>query len=171
MFLFCLDLFPLKSHIQHLLMILYLDIESSFGLELLHVYHCKVLADQFIQVSRISENNLKSREILESWNSFGWKRYLKVICSTTPCHRKGHLALDQSLLQHDFGHCQWLGIHDSGNLFHCLTTLTMKSLFLRSNLNLFSFKIIIPCPAKPGPGIKSPSILRFFVTKLLDPVT
>lgn len=59
---------------------------------------------------------------------------------TIPCNGQGHLSLDQVAQSPTHPSLQHFWVWDChtfpGNLFHCLTTLTVKNFFLIPNLNL-----------------------------------
>ena len=66
-----------------------------------------------------------------------------------PCSEQGHLQLHQaaqSPVQPDLQCLKgWASTTSLGNLFQCLTTLSVKNLFLISNLNLpFQLETISP---------------------------
>ena len=76
-------------------------------------------------------------------------RDLKDHLVPTPCHGQRHLPLDQgaqSPIQPGLEHCQGWGTHScSGQPVQRLTSLTVKSFFLISNLNLPSFSLDGDC--------------------------
>ena len=88
--------------------------------------------------------------ITELQNGLGWKEPLRSPSSDPPA-----IGRDTSLYSRVLKAPSSLALNASGegasttspgNLLQCLTTLTVKNLFLIPSLNLLNFKAISPCP-------------------------
>ena len=74
------------------------------------------------------------------------------------CNEQGHLQLHQvaqSSVQPDLECLQRWASTSLGNLFQCLTSLTVKNFLIITSLNLFQFETISPCPITTDPAEES----------------